>query len=320
MIFKNVLEKLFYVKSKFDNEKKYKCFNFFGVKFSFRVKYAKNLRHFIKHSRPCLLNYDSENTREKVYISIVAIFKDEVDIIDWIEHHLKIGVERFYLYDNDSIDDYESILKPYIDKGIVVYRKILGKCMQRPVYRDAICRYKNETEWLAIIDLDEYIVPVESDSIQEFLQPFEKFSGVVVNWVMYDSNGMKFRPNGKSVIEAYTRVDKDYQSQLNKTIKSIVKPKDVRLVPSVHCCIYKKGKYAVDENFERHVSHLRTCTERNSIEKIRVNHYHCKSYEDYILKISKGFADRKTLRKFNEQKLNFKNGINDFVAWKYLDK
>ena len=27
--------------------------------------------------------------------------------------------------------------------------------MQIPVYNDAIYRYKNETEWMAIIDLDE---------------------------------------------------------------------------------------------------------------------------------------------------------------------
>ena len=100
---------------------------------------------------------------------------------------------------------------------------------------------------MAIIDLDEYIVPVQEDNIKDFLRPYEKFSGVVVNWVMFDSNGIIKRPEGKSVIELFTRVPKDYQYYRNKTVKSIVKPGDVRYLNSVHVCIYKKGKYEVNE-------------------------------------------------------------------------
>lgn len=41
----------------------------------------------------------------------------------------------------------------------------------------------------------------------------------------------------------------------------------------------------------------------------------------YLMKISKGFADRKTLRLFKDINLNFKDETtNDYVAWKYLDK
>ena len=316
---KKLLDKIFYVKSLFDNEKKYKLYNFFGIKFKVRVKYEKNLKNFIRYTRPEPLDKAEDIQRKKVYISVVAIFKDEPDIIDWLDFHIKIGVERFYLYDNDSIEDYRAILKPYIDSGVVVYKKVLGQCRQKPVYRDAIYRYKDETEWMAIIDLDEYIVPVKEDNIKDFLRQYEDYSGVVMNWVMFDSNGLDKRPEGVSVVKAYTRVNRNYQSCKNKTVKSIVKPKDVRFVVSVHVCIYKKGKFAVDENFNRHVSNIRVVTTKNSVNKIRVNHYHCKSKEEYILKISKGFADRKTSRPYCERDLNFKDYVYDYTAWKYLD-
>lgn len=312
-------EKIFYIKSLFDNEKKYKLYNFFGIKFKVRVKYAKNLRNFIRATRPKPLEIAKEGKRKKVYISVVAIFKDEPDIIDWLNFHIKIGVERFYLYDNDSTEDYESILRPYIDSGIVVYKKVLGQCKQKPVYRDAVYRYKDETEWLAIIDLDEYIVPIQENNIKDFLIQYEEYSGIVMNWVMFDSNGLENRQKDISVVKAYTRVNKNYQSCKNKTVKSIVKPKDVRFVVSVHVCIYKKGKFAVDENFNRHITNIRVATMQNSVKKIRVNHYHCKSKEEYILKISKGFADRKTLRPYCESDLNFKDYVHDYTAWKYLD-
>lgn len=256
----SILEKFFYIKRYFDNEKKWKLFNILGIKFKIRVRQSKDLRTFIANSRLEPLNYVDKTIREKVYISIVAIFKDETDIVDWINYHIKIGVERFYLYDNDSLDDYETILKDYIQ------------------------------------------------------------SGVVVNWVMFDSNGIIKRPEGKSVIELFTRVPKDYQYYRNKTVKSIVKPGDVRYLNSVHVCIYKKGKYAVDENFNRYRTYVRTQTQYNSVSKIRINHYHCKSKEEYIEKINKGFADRITARKYQEDFLNFKEYVQDYVIWKYLDK
>ena len=37
-------------------------------------------------------------------IIICAILKDETPyLIEWVEHHLQIGVEHFVLYDNNSI-------------------------------------------------------------------------------------------------------------------------------------------------------------------------------------------------------------------------
>ena len=41
----------------------------------------------------------------KYYFSICAIFKDEsLSIKEWIEYHKLIGVEHFYLYNNNSTD------------------------------------------------------------------------------------------------------------------------------------------------------------------------------------------------------------------------
>ncbi len=53
-------------------------------------------------------------------LSIGTIFKDEAKWMkEWIEYHLLIGVEHFFLYNNDSTDNYAEVLDPYIKKGIV---------------------------------------------------------------------------------------------------------------------------------------------------------------------------------------------------------
>lgn len=316
----SILKYIFYIENCYEGCKKHKIYYLFGIKIKIRVRLHKGPREFISYSRPRPIDNEINLPRKKVYISIAAIFKNEPDIIEWIEFHKLIGVERFYLYDNESDEIYENLLEPYIKDGTVVYKKVFGKCRQREVYCDAIYRYKNETEWLAIIDLDEYIVPVEKNDVKVFLKEYEAYPAVVVNWIMFDCNDVLKRPKNKTVLETYTRVYKNYNNPHNRVVKSIVRPTKVRYSNSVHVCLYKNNELAVDENFYKLKTPVYCQTVRNSVNKIRINHYHCKSCEDYYLKINKGFADQVKPRNIDKRNLYFKNTTQDFVAWKYLDE
>lgn len=45
---------------------------------------------------------------------------------EWIVYHLLVGVEHFYLYDNDSTDNTAEVLAPFVAKGVVTYRRWPG--------------------------------------------------------------------------------------------------------------------------------------------------------------------------------------------------
>ena len=48
---------------------------------------------------------------KKYRISICGIFKNEAPFLkEWIEFHEMIGIEHFYLYNNNSDDNFEEIL------------------------------------------------------------------------------------------------------------------------------------------------------------------------------------------------------------------
>ncbi|MBR1776654.1 glycosyltransferase family 92 protein [bacterium] len=309
----------FSIENVYTGAKKFKIFNIFGIKFKFRVKFIKNKRQYIIDNRPHPLDYPVGQPRESVYSSVVAIFKDEPDIVEWIEYHKLIGIQRFYLYDNNSEKDWYGVLKPYIDSGLVVYQKVPGKAMQHPVYQDAIYRYKNETTWMAIIDLDEYIVPVEKNNINDFLKDYEKYPALIVNWVMFDSNGLEKRQSGKLIPEMFTRTYKDSQAYMNLTVKSIFNPRKVRFAPSAHVCIYKAHELPVTENFEEQKETVYFKTKYNSVNKIRINHYYCKSKEDYISKIKKGSAINGGKLYANNALLNFSDTKHDYVIQKYIE-
>ena len=66
---------------------------------------------------------------KKHYLSVAAIFKNEsLNLKEWIEHYLLHGVDHIYLINDNSSDEYEQILKPYIEKHIItLFKSDVGK-------------------------------------------------------------------------------------------------------------------------------------------------------------------------------------------------
>ena len=231
------------------------------------------------------------------YLSIACIVKNEEEyIVEWIEFHMLVGVERFYIFDNGSTDNTKHILLPYISKGIVVYINYPGKVAQVNAYNDALRLAKKKTKWLAFIDADEFIVPVEEESIKDVLTEFEDEVALGVNWIVYGPCGHQHPPEGL-VINNYKKTFEDRNNELNCRIKSIVQPQKTKCMVSPHFGIYKKGRFAVDEKHKpitgaaAYVQDGRACTLFNSAEKIRLNHYWTKSLDELKIKCNRGYPD-----------------------------
>lgn len=51
-------------------------------------------------------------------LAICGIFQNEERFLkEWIEFHKLVGVQHFYLYNNNSTDNFIEILKPYLERG-----------------------------------------------------------------------------------------------------------------------------------------------------------------------------------------------------------
>lgn len=141
----------------------------------------------------------------KYIFSICSIFKDEeLALKEWIEYHLIIGVEHFYLYNNNSTDNYSSILTPYIEKGIVTLTDWpFTKEQQMPAYNDCFQKFKDDTQWLAFIDLDEFICPFYETDIKQWISKYKKYPSVYVYWKMFGTSGIVEHDKKKLIVEQY---------------------------------------------------------------------------------------------------------------------
>jgi hypothetical protein len=136
------------------------------------------------------------NTEKKYKLSVGAMFKnEEYSIIEWVEHYLHHGVEHFYLIDDLSNDMSVEKLKPYIDKNIVTlfnYSNQWGqyKGRQRDLYNHYILPLIKESQWLLMIDLDEYLwSPIQLNLCELLMNQCMHLAQIQIEHTLFGSSG-----------------------------------------------------------------------------------------------------------------------------------
>jgi hypothetical protein len=285
--------------------------------FIFVKKARRSLRAFLLSWQFHLKFFSHEDaTKFENYLSILACAKNEAPYLkEWIDYHLLLGVEKFYFYDNDSTDNTKEILQPYIDKKIVIYDIFSFTTdnwpqPQREIYTKAVAKYKNKTKWLAIIDIDEFIVPMKHDTISDFLKSYEAFSQLTIHYKFFGSCGHKTKPEGL-VIENYMYSRHSDENTTDSVVnentgKSILNP-----------------RAALGQIFEHYSSVIGMPVDERKLpylqdpsiigattDLIRVNHYWSKSEQECL---NRQLRNENKLSKFNAGKNVYDAAIKRFA-------
>lgn len=301
------------------------------VKFTFKGLIKSAIRPFLNFYYHILLLFFRNNEKKyKYYVSICCIFKNEAKYLkEWIEYNTIAGVDHFYLYNNNSEDQYLQVLEPYINKGIVTLLNWEKNQAQMECYIDGIHRYKDETKWLGFIDVDEFIVPNSTNSIKDFLRKFENMPAVMIFWKMFCSAGMISRNVENFVTEDFTvswgkysdigkcfyntSFDFDEKYKMNKMLHHSMWAgcKGIHFPP-----VNEFGKLCIGNNRS-------ICYRTDPLNfPVQINHYFTKSFAEYSDKKAKGdvyFSKNPhdlDYFYYHDMKCQF----TDYHAYKYLIK
>jgi len=138
-------------------------------------------------------------------VSAVTIFKDEARFLsEWLEYHIMTGFDHFYMYNNNSTDDYENVLRPYIQNGIVTLIQWPQEHGQIAAYQHFYENYRSRTQWIAFLDMDEFVVPRYKTDINEWIKNYEKYPSILVYWKMFGTSGKMHHDDHRLTIEQYT--------------------------------------------------------------------------------------------------------------------
>lgn len=216
-------------------------------------------------------------------IGVCAIIRncDPRYILEWLDWHVDMGVDYFFIYDNESLIPISFTVRNYQN---VFVKKISGNVQQLNAYNDCLSQQENgavKCDWIAFIDDDEFIV-VEQGTLKELLTG-QKNSGLALNWVTF---GAGEAVEGDCQIERYTR-STPLSNPINKHVKTIVRPETVRRFGNPHFPIYEKGN-SVDVFGNRVKGPF---TQTPVAKKAWINHYYCKTEKEFTAKVARGRAD-----------------------------
>lgn len=233
-------------------------------------------------------------------IAIGAIFKNEGPyILEWIAFHRVIGVDYFFIADNDSTDGSGELLRALEDLGYIKYLHFptsLSEPPQLPAYRELMARYSHLADWVVFIDADEFAIPSDNlsikNSLRKILENSQGIGAVALNWATYGSAGRK-EYSSELVIERFPkRASKDFG--VNRHYKSVVR---VAAYDSTHQNPHlfnlKSGYHYVGadgKSLVHDVKGIKGLSEHVCWENLKINHYIVKSYDEFLFKKNRGRA------------------------------
>ena len=145
-------------------------------------------------------------------LCLIAIFKNESHIIkEWINHYLNQGVQKFFLIDNGSTDNYFPIIEQYIKNNIIYLVKDNKPHSQEELYNKYFLNLCKKYTWVIVCDLDEFIYAKNGfKKISNYLQYINKYkhiSQIFIPWKMFSSNGYNTidKKQPESVIKTFTK-------------------------------------------------------------------------------------------------------------------
>ena len=236
---------------------------------------------------------------------------------EWIAYHRLLGVDHFYLYDNDPEFSLARILERHAGYATII--PFPHAYAQRRAYAHFLRNFGRETRWVAYIDCDEFINLKRHDSIGEFLRCLEAFDSIAINSIRFGHNGHEEALRQLS-LTAFTT-----SGGFHPLAKSITKTAKIRMINGAHAQYLTYGSVAANAN--RTVIPSASNTQREIFgpdgtkvtDIVQINHYYLRTMSDwtqryYRGKVSTAFRELKSLEdnqaKF-ERFAETLNGVSD---------
>jgi hypothetical protein len=234
----------------------------------------------------------------RFYLTVCAIVKDESPYLEeWIEYHRLLGVEHFYLYDNDSLIPVSETLCRQISDGYVSVKQVHGREQQLGTYNIHSREHRGEAVWTAFLDVDEFITPRWMNDLPELLREFEAFGGLVINWQVFGGGGHATRPDDMTIASYSRRLPIDHA--VNHHVKTIARLEDIRFWPNPHRPVMSNGVFPVNEAGIGIVGPFAP----PSTQRVQINHYYTRSAAEWSSKVSRGRADTHTSTRTQDEGL-----------------
>lgn len=257
-------------------------------------------------------------------LCLVAMFKNEACILnEWMAHYLKQGVNKFFLINNGSTDNFLPILQPYINNHTVELINDDIKHAQEHCYNKYFLTKAKKYQWVMVVDLDEFVYARKGyRTIPQYLHTLnDTISQVCIPWKIFGSNGHKVQP--QNVVKSFSKrinynkedgfqgVIKDKKNHKYSFDKCIVRTKFLTQF-GIHHHKTTNDNWITSDNNNNNLHPNRAFSKINEQilqhSYLHLNHYAIQSYDWFM-------AVKKTRGAANEAVSEYVRNESYFVAF-----
>lgn len=181
----------------------------------------RNLFFKLKASLKYALSRPNRNGK----LAMHAMFKDEAAwLSEWLDWHFSQGVDHVFLTNDDSSDDYHSVLKPYLNAGLITLENSIDHHdfyhREQEAKNGILKRFGKQYQWIAFLDSDEFLFFEEPIKTSLKKLPANA-SGMVLNWLIYGTAHVEDLKEGEYLLKKLDRRFPDGHEE-HRQVKSIV--------------------------------------------------------------------------------------------------
>jgi len=271
---------------------------------------------------------------------MISIFKNESHVMrEWVNHYLTQGVDKIFLLDNGSTDNYFEEISNYIKNNRIELIYDAERYSQEKLYNKHFLEKSKIYDWVIVCDLDEFIYSRKQyKTIKEYLKTVpSKCSQIFIPWKLFGSNGYNTLDNNQpqSVIKSFTkRINYDKEENFQGVIKE-----DNNKYSMTKCIVRTKNliQFKIHSHETDNTHYITTDNNHSDIHQnnqfskineeiledsfLHLNHYAIQSFQWFMnIKSTRGdnyAEDRNSIRDENYFKAfdNSSNDIDDFELY-----
>jgi glycosyl transferase family 92 len=220
----------------------------------------------------------------RAFLVFATNFKGESPYLrEWLEYHLLVGVEHFYLYDQNGDQEASDLLHPYEKAGLVTRHpwthldatqydgptRFYQRNKNHMAFAHCARTYRDRFHWVMKIDIDEFLYPLQGEnSVLPYLRQFDagRVKGLQLPRINFGDSGHLSQPEGL-VVESYTHreaIPSNHKDMANGAFLS-----GNRFCFSSHWWRYRWLRWG-------------RLVRRARVTGLRVNHYYTKSLAEHL--------------------------------------
>lgn len=243
-------------------------------------------------------------------IAIAAIIRNEARHLgEWLRYHAYAGVRAFYLYDDGSTDGSADVARAALPAGMVsvlpwnfrTANARSGRALhtQALALAHAVSNVGGAYRWMATIDPDEFMVPLQHLSLGEALDQLADCPVIALPWVMFGRNGHATPPEG-GILCNYTMRARDLRLTAAPGVYNTKPVFDPTRITQVHVHRMRADGTRLMWNDKGEAFNLwlspKPAMQSNAL--IQLNHYYTRSDAELQEKLAKGgsFTNRDAYR------------------------